>query len=592
MSEQQNKLRKAAHQYLEQGWSIIPVGRDKRPLLGSWKQYQSERASHEQVEAWFAQYPEMNIGIVTGAISGIAVIDVEAGGSIENFPRTLTAKTGGLGKHLFYKHPGTEVKNGTRVAPLTDIRGDGGYVVAPPSISDKGSYEWIDDPVATEMAEYPVKLIEAIKNAKEAAPQRASGSDIERVPVGERNDAATRFVGSLFAKLPTSLWTVAGWGALKEWNATQTEEPLPERELRTTFESIRRRAMLARAEMDEDTPVMLDPLTLTQLYTEEFPPVLWLAEDLIPFGGVTAITGDSNSFKSFLTIALASSVAQGKPFLGHFNVSKGKVLIVDEENHRRFIRKRFEELGMSATDDILFLSQKGIKLDRGNYASALKEVLDKERPALVVLDSLVRFHSKEENSATEMATVMNEIRKLVGDDRAVVVVHHHKKERSFGRGGHNVRGSSDIFAALDCHIVVERKEDDSLLLSQNKLRIQRQLDPFKVSIPLTETGLNFVYDGADTSRRERVLEIAEEIKAALIITGNAMSKKDLLEELDNATKREISEAIKVLLAAGEIESETRAHGAHYYALADSSAEEDAEESQEEDVDLKPGEIPF
>jgi hypothetical protein len=321
-------------------------------------------------------------------------------------------------------------------------------------------------------------------------------------------------------------------------------------------------------------------------------------QDLIPLGGVTAITGDSNSFKSFLTIALASSVAQGQPFLGHFNVSKGKVLIVDEENHRRFIRKRFKDLGMDATDDVLFLSQKGIKLDRGNYASALKEVLDKERPALVVLDSLVRFHSKEENSATEMAAVMNEIRKLVGDDRAVVVVHHHKKERSFGRGGHNVRGSSDIFAALDCHIAVERKEDDSLILSQNKLRIQRQLDPFKVATAISETGLNFVYDGADTSRRERTLEIAEEVKATLKVSEGALSKKELLDELDNVTKREIGEAIKVLLAAGEIESETRAHGAHYYTLTEADEEEDTEDEPEEsqemkaEDDIKPEEIPF
>ncbi len=598
MSEQENKMREMAHQYRDRGWSIIPVGRDKRPLLGSWKKYQSEHVSHEQIDAWFTQYPEMNIGVVTGAISGIAVVDVEAGGSTAGFPPTVAARTGGGGWHLYYKHLGKDVKNATRITELTDIRGDGGFVVAPPSVSDKGGYSWALPPEDNAMADYPAELIASFRKESETKPNEQVG---EKVPVGQRNDAATRFVGHVLNALPTKLWQTAGWGALKEWNTTLTESPLEERELRSVFDSIKGRALASRSDTYDETDVALTPFTLTELFQEEFPPVLWLAENLIPLGGVTAITGDSNTYKSFLTIALAMSVAQGQPFLGNFAAPKGKVLIVDEENHRRFIRKRFEEMGMEPSNDVHFLSQCGIKLDKDNYARALKEVLDKERPALVVLDSLVRFHSKEENSATEMSKVMSEIRRLTADDRAVVVIHHHKKDQGFQRksGGQSVRGSSDIFASLDCHISVERKEDH-LILSQNKLRVQNQLEPFKVRIALKEnSGIAFNYDGTDTTRQDRILEVAEEIKALLGSASEAISLKTIRDEIDDASKSVISEALKTLLATEEIIATRRARGAYYYELAPADEEETAEEADaeepqaaDEEDDIKPEEIPF
>ena len=63
----------------------------------------------------------MNIGIATGALSGIAVVDVEAGGDIERFPPTVMAKTQGQGWHLYYKYPSDEIRNSTRITDLTDV---------------------------------------------------------------------------------------------------------------------------------------------------------------------------------------------------------------------------------------------------------------------------------------------------------------------------------------------------------------------------------------------------------------------------------------------------------------------------------------
>src|SRR3989338_6340492 len=132
-----NILSEALH-YQTLGFSIIPVDRNKRPLI-DWKRYQTERATSEQIIIWFKQFPEMNIGVATGAVSGIVVIDIEKDGSTKGFLPTVTSRTGGGGWHLFYKHPGVLVKNSARkIAPLTDIRGDCGYVVVAPSLHQSG----------------------------------------------------------------------------------------------------------------------------------------------------------------------------------------------------------------------------------------------------------------------------------------------------------------------------------------------------------------------------------------------------------------------------------------------------------------------
>ena len=136
----QNTILDSALRYAELGLSVIPVSRDKKPLI-TWQRYQKERATREQILAWWKQFPDANVAIVTGEISGIVVIDVEKGGSIDDLPFTARCRTGGW--YYYCAHPKTPVKNGVRVKELTDIRADGGYIVAPPSLHASGQrYEW------------------------------------------------------------------------------------------------------------------------------------------------------------------------------------------------------------------------------------------------------------------------------------------------------------------------------------------------------------------------------------------------------------------------------------------------------------------
>lgn len=232
----QEIIKEAALGYLELGYSVIPVGKDKKPPI-EWKMYQTERATAADIESWLTKYPDMCLGIVTGAISGLVAVDVENGGDDKKFPPTVKSKTGGGGWHLLYRHPGTPVANKTKFGHLTDLRGDGGYIIAPPSVSEKGSYEWMISPWDLELAEYPAELIAKI----EASNSKKSWRELieEDAFEGVRNSRAAVISGGLLGSIPRDEWEQSAWPRLSEWNESHCKPSLSAEELRKTFDSIK-----------------------------------------------------------------------------------------------------------------------------------------------------------------------------------------------------------------------------------------------------------------------------------------------------------------------------------------------------------------
>ncbi len=222
--------------YQQKGFSVIPCGKDKRPLI-PWKAYQKRRASIEEIKEWHRRFPDMNIGIVTGAISGIVVVDVEKDGDMDGYPPTVTAKSGGGGKHFVYKHPGYEVSNRTRIKELTDVRGDAGFIVASPSISEKGSYEWIVSPDESDFAEMPLWIGEKTASSIDTEKKWLKGKD--GVSEGSRTDTAASMAGKIISSTAPELIDSIGWSNFKAWNTSNTP-PLLDSELKNVWDSIKK----------------------------------------------------------------------------------------------------------------------------------------------------------------------------------------------------------------------------------------------------------------------------------------------------------------------------------------------------------------
>jgi hypothetical protein len=121
----------------------------KHPDVGpSWKRFRRERADLALVRRWFTQKPYANVGIVTGEISAVVVLDADGEAGVtelerRGYPITWTARSGSGGLHLYFRHPGYPVGN-RKIAGIGDLRGDGGLIVAPPSLHVSGDrYEWL-----------------------------------------------------------------------------------------------------------------------------------------------------------------------------------------------------------------------------------------------------------------------------------------------------------------------------------------------------------------------------------------------------------------------------------------------------------------
>ncbi|MCK9275034.1 MAG: bifunctional DNA primase/polymerase [Syntrophales bacterium] len=146
---------KAAIQYLRNGYSIIPVGKNKKPLI-AWKEFQDRLPTEDEIREWWNQYPKAMIGVVTGPISEICVVDIDRYAQdysedieLEYFPEgivTPTVQTPRGGTHLYFKYPeDLNLTINARALPGIDFRGRGGYVVAPPSRNGTGKgYQWVE----------------------------------------------------------------------------------------------------------------------------------------------------------------------------------------------------------------------------------------------------------------------------------------------------------------------------------------------------------------------------------------------------------------------------------------------------------------
>jgi len=154
--QQRGSLSEAALHYARDGWFVFPLF-GKAPLKGS-NGHRDATKDVEQIQAWWKTYPRANIGLATGSLSGLIVLDVDPRhGGHQSFqalekrygvvPETRMSRTAHGGLHRFYQHPrdGKRYPNAIELEglPGIDVRGDGGYVVLPPSkLYGRLSYVW------------------------------------------------------------------------------------------------------------------------------------------------------------------------------------------------------------------------------------------------------------------------------------------------------------------------------------------------------------------------------------------------------------------------------------------------------------------
>lgn len=257
-----SRLARAALHYATQfGWRVFPLHSvddgqcscGRADCHGAGKHPRTPRGCTDattdaaQIRAWWAQWPDANVGVATGG--GLVVVDIDprSGGDeslvelrrrLGALPDTVECLTGGGGRHIYLAVPG-EVRNSAGVLGAgLDVRGDGGYVVAPPSVHGSGrSYGWeaSSRPDEVDVAPAPAAWLEAIT----ARPKLRviPGAKGEPFPEGERNASLFKRAASMRA---AGFDVAAILAALTLENETRCVPPLDPAEVKGIAESVGR----------------------------------------------------------------------------------------------------------------------------------------------------------------------------------------------------------------------------------------------------------------------------------------------------------------------------------------------------------------
>jgi DNA replication protein DnaC len=361
----------------------------KEPVL-AWKEFQVRLPTVDEVTQWFTDDPDANIGIITGKVSNLVVFDLDSEGATRyaedegGFPLTVMAKTG-RGYHAYMRHPGFDIKNSVNKKLDLDIRSDGGYVVAPPSLHGAGfSYQWVQGQSIYELdpAECTPWMIDYLKGIASSHEERKAPvvKELQRKPLplskkasekteysqllsdgcseGERNQKTTQLVGHLFK---TGLHEGELWEFLKMWNQSKVRPALGEDELRRIYDSVRAMELKGKKKIPDINSFLDTRESIIAGYKSKYQRISFAGDNLgrleeVMGGGLAGgrlyiLGGIPSSGKTALVNNLADNIClKGHPVL-FFSYDDGK----EELRNRslaRFTDHSIELLNASSVEDI------------------------------------------------------------------------------------------------------------------------------------------------------------------------------------------------------------------------------------------------
>ena len=197
----------------------------------------------------------------------------------------------------------------------------------------------------------------------------------------------------------------------------------------------------------------------------------WLVRDLWTTAAVGVIGGSPKVGKSWFSLDLAVSVASGTPALGRFPVdATGPALVYLAEDALPRVRDRVAHLcrhrGLDLSRlDLQVVTADRLRLDTERDQLALDQTVQRIRPALLLLDPLVRLHSLDENSASDISSLLAFLRAINRRYHLALILVHHMAKRSRRNLGQSLRGSSDLHAWTDSACYLVRRPDDRLQLT-------------------------------------------------------------------------------------------------------------------------------
>jgi Bifunctional DNA primase/polymerase, N-terminal/AAA domain len=568
----------AAIKYASIGLAVIPL-HGKKPYFDDWPNQAS--TSEPLIRKWWTQDPGANVGIATGRRSNVFVLDVDLkNGGQESldalfhkhgcFEPTWTAITGSGGSHYFFRYPAMEIGTKAGILPGLDIRGNGGQVVAAPSIHPDTHRRYIwdglrepwDDPKG--LAEAPAWLLEMLTTRPRSSPVIVPGKIVH----GVQHRTLVSLAGQM-RRMGLSADEI--YPSLMRVNERRCQTPGSADNIRQIADSMEKyqpaeknlyrtanemwRIVAAHEERLNQIRNDLLPVDGLSLLRADLQPVKEIIDGIL-YNGLTILAGPPKAGKSYLTLCMAISVAAGAKFLNAKRVSApGRVSYFALEESKRRTASRLRQLthdeGIEFTQNIEFLY--AIKSLNTGGLGDLDAYLGQAKPTLAIIDTLMAFVTGDRNSRSDVFRrdyqELKSIQELaIKHETAIVVVHHTNKLGGEGIG--SVAGTHGVTAAADSIWTMQRQPQRRAIVQVTGREVEEQA--LLLELELREPiGWFLVEQGDDVALSEERLIILDVLKS-----GDAKTPKQLASEIG---KNPVSTRwlLRKMMLAGQLVQDTR-----------------------------------
>lgn len=571
--------------YLADEWSVFPVctpvpGKKDRCLQGhqgssrcrspgkepliKWGKYQDQLPTPAEVRGWWQRWPAANIGVATGELSDVVVVDLDGDLAIaeanrrgyEPGPWVRTGRIGG--RHLYFRYRPDAPTIFSKISGI-DFRGQGGYACLPPSLHHGGArYRWGEAYQRGEPLPDLPRWIDELARTNEGGGPR-NHVDFGKLlsdglAEGQRDQELFRAAAKLRgADVPYDVAV-----RLIQWAADACKPPFDLDEARAKVDSAYGRY----------TPNIVEVLnghhewTGAELSIARFDPPRWAIPGVLP-SGLTILAGRPKLGKSWLALGWALDIARGSPVLGKILSTPGDTLYLALEDGPRRMQERMAlMLGDAPWPAGITIVTEWPRLDDGGMAALEQRLLDNPNIRLVVVDTFKRIRPIEKGVQRLYDLDYDAIAPMAALARrhnvALVVVFHTRKGVS-DDPLEMVSGTLGLSGAADGVIVLRRERgqaDASLFITGRDVEEQDLALKWEKEDVLAWTLLGNAEQFRITQERQTILDSVD--------TMPGMSPA----EIADATGRPRG-AVRRLLFNMVRDGEIRVRDSRYYTIGNS-----------------------
>lgn len=463
---QNNLLNRAIEISSKHRLPVFPCALTKRPLTENG--FKGASTEIKQIERWFSSSSAELIGVPTGKISGIAVLDIDKAkqeGASDGFtwlkdneeklPDTHKVRTQNGGLHLYFKHTDELRSSAGTIAPGVDIRADGGYII----FAGPG-YEIINELPLDDLPTFPAFIIEAKADHSPAGPKPAKSITRNLAAIyepGRWHSTVRDWTASVLARGDSeqTIMEVAPLLTLPNYPEEQTQK-----ELGTFISGAKKK------NWQKPKPAIPEFKLKNYQQLLELEDPTFIIQDLLVSDSIVLLYGPTGTYKSTVMIDLCVCLANGLPWHGR-ETKQSNVAILSHEDGSGF-KKRFVaacNLYNITDPEIRWDDHVCNLLDPKEIETYVRELNTHEIDFLVIDTLAYAIAGGEENSAKDMGVAVNNLRQLrEGIEGTVMLIHHSGKNLERG-----ARGSSVLKAAVETEIEVTA-DNTEITLRQTKQR--------------------------------------------------------------------------------------------------------------------------